>query len=42
MHTKPVKAEESLRGKTLDQASAQKAGEIALEGAKPLRTMSTE
>ena len=31
------KAEEFLRGKTLDQAVAQKAGEMALEGAKPLK-----
>ena len=31
------KAEEFLRGKTLDQAIAEKAGEIALDGAKPLK-----
>ena len=31
------KAEEFLRGKKLDEAVAQKAGEIALEGAKPLK-----
>lgn len=31
------KAEEFLRGKKLDEAAAQKAGEIALEGAKPLK-----
>ena len=31
------KAEEFLRGKKLDEATAQKAGEIALEGAKPLK-----
>src|SRR5881397_877460 len=31
------KAEEFLRGKRMDEASAQKAGEIALEGAKPLK-----
>jgi xanthine dehydrogenase YagS FAD-binding subunit len=31
------KAEEFLRGKTLDEAIAQKAGELALEGAKPLK-----
>ena len=30
-------AEEFLRGKKLDEANAQKAGEIALEGAKPLK-----
>ena len=31
------KAEEFLLGKKLDDAVAQKAGEIALEGAKPLK-----
>lgn len=31
------KAEEFLRGKKLDETAAQKAGEIALEGAKPLK-----
>jgi xanthine dehydrogenase YagS FAD-binding subunit len=31
------KAEEFLRGKKLDETTAQKAGEIALEGAKPLK-----
>jgi len=31
------KAEEFLRGKKIDDATAQKAGEIALEGAKPLK-----
>jgi xanthine dehydrogenase YagS FAD-binding subunit len=31
------KAEEFLRGKKLDEAAAQKAGEIALEGARPLK-----
>jgi xanthine dehydrogenase YagS FAD-binding subunit len=31
------KAEEFLRGEKLDEAVAQKAGEIALEGAKPLK-----
>lgn len=31
------KAEEFLRGKKLDDATAQKAGEIALEGAQPLK-----
>jgi xanthine dehydrogenase YagS FAD-binding subunit len=31
------KAEEFLRGKRIDAAAAQKAGEIALEGAKPLK-----
>ena len=31
------KAEEFLRGKKLDEATAQKAGEIALEGARPLK-----
>lgn len=31
------KAEEYLRGKKLDEAAAQKAGEIALEGARPLK-----
>ena len=31
------KAEEFLRGKKLDDAAAQKAGAIALEGAKPLK-----
>jgi xanthine dehydrogenase YagS FAD-binding subunit len=32
-----AKAEEFLRGKKIDQATAEKAGEIALEGAKPLK-----
>jgi xanthine dehydrogenase YagS FAD-binding subunit len=32
-----AKAEEFLRGKKLDDSTAQKAGEIALEGAKPLK-----
>ena len=32
-----LKAEEFLGGKKLDEAAAQKAGEIALEGAKPLK-----
>ena len=32
-----TKAEEFLRGKRLDQATAKQAGEIALEGAKPLK-----
>ena len=32
-----AKAEEFLRGKKLDQATAKQAGEIALEGAKPLK-----
>lgn len=32
-----IKAEEFLRGKKLDEASAKQAGEIALEGAKPLK-----
>jgi xanthine dehydrogenase YagS FAD-binding subunit len=32
-----VKAEEFLRGKRLDEATAKQAGEIALEGAKPLK-----
>jgi xanthine dehydrogenase YagS FAD-binding subunit len=32
-----AKAEEFLRGKRLDDASAKQAGEIALEGAKPLK-----
>ena len=32
-----AKAEEFLRGKKLDEASARQAGEIALEGAKPLK-----
>jgi xanthine dehydrogenase YagS FAD-binding subunit len=31
------KAEEFLRGKKIDEAAAQKAGEIALEGARPLK-----
>ncbi len=31
------KAEEFLRGKRLDEATAKQAGEIALEGAKPLK-----
>ena len=31
------KAEEFLRGKRIDEATAQKAGEIALDGAKPLK-----
>jgi xanthine dehydrogenase YagS FAD-binding subunit len=31
------KAEEFLRGKSIDESAAQKAGEIALEGAKPLK-----
>jgi xanthine dehydrogenase YagS FAD-binding subunit len=31
------KAEEFLRGKKMDEAAAQKAGEIALDGAKPLK-----
>jgi xanthine dehydrogenase YagS FAD-binding subunit len=31
------KAEEFLRGKKIDETTAQKAGEIALEGAKPLK-----
>jgi xanthine dehydrogenase YagS FAD-binding subunit len=31
------KAEEFLRGKPMDEAAAQKAGEIALDGAKPLK-----
>jgi xanthine dehydrogenase YagS FAD-binding subunit len=31
------KAEAFLRGKKLDQAAAEKAGEIALEGAQPLK-----
>jgi xanthine dehydrogenase YagS FAD-binding subunit len=31
------KAEEFLRGKKLDEAAAQRAGEIALEGARPLK-----
>jgi xanthine dehydrogenase YagS FAD-binding subunit len=31
------KAEEFLRGKKIDEAAAEKAGEIALEGAKPLK-----
>ena len=31
------KAEEFLRGKKLDGATAKQAGEIALEGAKPLK-----
>ncbi len=32
-----AKAEEFLRGKRIDQAAAEKAGEIALEGAKPMK-----
>jgi xanthine dehydrogenase YagS FAD-binding subunit len=32
-----AKAEEFLRGKRLDDASAKKAGEIALDGANPLK-----
>jgi xanthine dehydrogenase YagS FAD-binding subunit len=32
-----AKAEEFLRGKRLDQATAKQAGEIALEGARPLK-----
>ncbi len=32
-----LKAEEFLRGKKLDEANAKQAGEIALEGAKPLK-----
>ena len=32
-----AKAEEFLRGKKLDEATAKQAGEIALEGAKPLK-----
>jgi xanthine dehydrogenase YagS FAD-binding subunit len=32
-----AKAEEFLRGKRLDEATAKQAGEIALEGAKPLK-----
>jgi xanthine dehydrogenase YagS FAD-binding subunit len=32
-----AKAEEFLRGKTIDEANAKRAGEIALEGAKPLK-----
>ena len=31
------KAEEFLRGKRIDEATAQKAGEIALDGARPLK-----
>jgi len=31
------KAEEFLRGKKIDDTTAQKAGEIALEGAQPLK-----
>ena len=31
------KAEEFLRGKAVDEATAQKAGEIALEGARPMK-----
>ncbi|MGH7769544.1 MAG: FAD binding domain-containing protein, partial [Candidatus Binatia bacterium] len=31
------KAEEFLRGKKMDEAAAQKAGEIALDGARPLK-----
>ena len=31
------KAEAFLRGKRMDEAAAEKAGEIALEGAKPLK-----
>jgi CO/xanthine dehydrogenase FAD-binding subunit len=32
-----VKAEEALRGKRIDESAAQKASEIALEAAKPLK-----
>ena len=32
-----VKAEEFLRGKRLDEVTAKQAGEIALEGASPLK-----
>jgi xanthine dehydrogenase YagS FAD-binding subunit len=32
-----AKAEEFLRGKALNEANAKRAGEIALEGAKPLK-----
>jgi xanthine dehydrogenase YagS FAD-binding subunit len=32
-----AKAEEFLRGKKIDEATAQRAGEIALEGARPLK-----
>jgi xanthine dehydrogenase YagS FAD-binding subunit len=32
-----VKAEEFLRGKKIDEAAAQKAGEIALEEARPMK-----
>ena len=32
-----AKAEEFLRGKPLDEANAKRAGEIAVEGAKPLK-----
>jgi xanthine dehydrogenase YagS FAD-binding subunit len=32
-----AKAEDFLRGKRVDEGTAQKAGEIALDGAKPLR-----
>jgi len=32
-----AKAEEFLRGKRMDEASAKQAGAIALEGAKPLK-----
>jgi xanthine dehydrogenase YagS FAD-binding subunit len=32
-----AKAEEFLRGKRLDEATAKQAGELALEGAKPLK-----
>jgi xanthine dehydrogenase YagS FAD-binding subunit len=32
-----AKAEEFLRGKRLDESTAKQAGEIALEGAKPLK-----
>lgn len=31
------KAEQFLHGKKIDSSTAQKAGEIALEGAKPLK-----
>ena len=37
VHPKTVKAGEFLRGKTLDQTIAKKAGEMAREGAKPLK-----
>ena len=32
-----LKAEEFLRGKRLDEGTAKQAGELALEGAKPLK-----